>query len=279
MDYQRIESAIRFVEERSGSQPTLDEVAAHVGVSPFHLQRLFQRWAGLSPKRFLQFLTAEHAKQLLRESRPVLETAFEVGLSGSSRLHDLLTTVEAVTPGEYKGRGAGIRIDYGFGATPFGEAMIAWTDRGICHLGFTDELDDLRDAWPNAEIVASSATDRLAAAFDRRASTTPLLLRGTNFQIKVWHALLRIPEGSITTYGELAEWIGQPTATRAVASAIARNPIGYLIPCHRALRRSGRMGGYRWGTPRKLAMLARESVARSDRSRLSPAPGQSEVHG
>ena len=260
MDYQRVETAIRFVEKHTGSQPTLDELAAHVGVSPFHLQRLFQRWAGLSPKRFLQFLTAEHAKQLLRESRPVMETAFEVGLSGSSRLHDLLSTVEAVTPGEYKGRGAGIRIEYGYGATPFGEAFIAWTERGICHLAFADELDDLRGAWPNAEIVEANATARLDAAFDRRASSTPLLLRGTNFQIKVWSALLRIPEGSITTYSELAEWIGKPTATRAVASAIARNPIGYLIPCHRVLRQSGRMGGYRWGIPRKLAMLTRESA-------------------
>lgn len=261
MDYERIESAIRFVEKHTGNQPTLDEVAAHVGVSPFHLQRLFQRWAGLSPKRFLQFLTAEHAKQLLRESRPVMDTAFEVGLSGGSRLHDLLTTVEAVTPGEYKGRGAGIRIEYGYGPTPFGEAFIAWTERGICHLAFADELDELRAAWSNAEIVESDATERLEAAFDRRPSTTPLLLRGTNFQIKVWNALLRIPEGSITTYSELAEWIDKPTATRAVASAIARNPIGYLIPCHRVLRQSGRMGGYRWGTPRKLAMLARESTA------------------
>ena len=269
-DYRRVARAIRFLQEHAGDQPSLDEVAQHVGLSPFHFQRLFKRWAGVSPKRFLQFLTVEHAKRLLRDSRSVLDTTFEVGLSGPGRLHDLFVSVEAVTPGQFKSRGLGVRIRYGIQPSPFGDCLLAMADQGICHLGFLDEggaeagIEELRQQWRGTEVVEERRSTRevaqrvFAPVGARPDATLPLLLRGTNFQIKVWHALLCIPEGSVISYGDLAERLGSPRATRAVASAVGRNPISYLVPCHRVLRSTGATTGYRWGPDRKRAMLARE---------------------
>jgi len=271
--YQQIARAIRFIETEALTQPSLEQVAEHVGLSPFHFQRLFQRWAGVSPKRFLQFLTVSHAKQLLRESLPALEASFAVGLSSPGRLHDLLVATEAVTPGEFKSGGAGITIRYGFHETPFGRGLVGQTERGICRFEFVDAADPaqllerLQSAWPEARLcedqtASGAVVDQM---FVRRETGTgaelKLLLRGTNFQLKVWQALLRIPEGRIASYGFLAGQLGCPGASRAVGTAVGQNPIGYLIPCHRVLRQSGALGGYRWGLERKTAILGRELIA------------------
>ena len=269
-DYARVERAIRYLERNWEDQPDLGRVAASVHLSEYHFQRLFQRWAGISPKRFLQFLTKEHAKQRLRASATVLDAALSSGLSGTGRLHDLLVQCEAVTPGEYRRLGAGLEIRYGFHATPFGKCLLASTSRGICSVAFLDgniERDgvkQLRKEWPQANLREDvAATGPLVERIFTDAksnSPLPLLLKGTNFQIKVWEALLRVPAGSVTTYARLAQAAGEPRAARAVGSAVARNPIAYLIPCHRVLRSAGDIGGYRWGTARKLALLAREAA-------------------
>lgn len=219
-DYQRIAKAIAYLRENTLEQPSLDQIAAHIGLSPHHLQRLFRRWAGVSPKRFLQFLTARHAKQLLRQSKPVLETSFAVGLSSPGRLHDLLINVEGVTPGEYKNRGEGLQIEYGRHTTPFGECLIATTDRGICRLEFLDAesinpaLQRLQKSWPKATLKenSQSTANMVEQIFHKQAgaSPLPLLLSGTNFQIKVWQALLQIPEGAIASYGYLAQKLKHP---------------------------------------------------------------------
>jgi AraC family transcriptional regulator of adaptative response/methylated-DNA-[protein]-cysteine methyltransferase len=270
MDYARIERALQFLNTNYLRRPTLDEIAAHVHLSPFHFERLFQRWAGTSPKRFLQFLTKEHAKTLLRDSKSLLDTAYESGLSGPGRLHDLFVSCEAVTPGEYKLRGQGLAIEYGFHPTPFGECLLARTDRGICALRFVSPssksaaLRELRDEWPAAKFVEddSKTGEICRRIFGREigqgGSPFHLHLRGTNFQLKVWQALLTIPPGRLTNYGELAAAVGAPSASRAVGSAIGRNPIAYLIPCHRVIRSLGVIGDYRWGRERKQAMIGRE---------------------
>ncbi|PLX94500.1 MAG: 6-O-methylguanine DNA methyltransferase [Desulfuromonas sp.] len=277
-DYHRIARAIRFLEQHKLDQPSLDAVAEHIGLSPFHFQRLFRRWAGVSPKRFLQFLTAEHAKRLLRDSTSVLETSLEVGLSGSGRLHDLMVTVEAVTPGEFKAAGEGLVIRYGLDETPFGDCLVGVTERGICHLAFIEEgladaaVRELKEDWPKATFVEDAAASRPAVEqifgerSRNRTEPLPLLLRGTNFQLKVWQALLKIPEGALVSYRQLAEQLGTPTASRAVGNAVGRNPIAYLIPCHRVLRSNGELGGYRWGTERKKALLGRELSVRGKES-------------
>ncbi|MDT8419516.1 MAG: methylated-DNA--[protein]-cysteine S-methyltransferase [Desulfuromonadales bacterium] len=269
-DYQRIARAIRFLEQHTLDQPSLDAVAEHIGLSPFHFQRLFRRWAGVSPKRFLQFLTAEHAKRLLSDSASVLATSLEVGLSGPGRLHDLMVKVEAVTPGEFKAGGDGLIIRYGLHETPFGDCLMGVTGRGICHLAFIDDglvdeaVRELKEGWPKATLVEDAAASRPAVEqiFGERrrdgAEPLALLLRGTNFQLKVWQALLKIPEGALVSYRHLAEQLGTPTASRAVGNAVGRNPIAYLIPCHRVLRGNGELGGYRWGTERKKALLGCE---------------------
>jgi AraC family transcriptional regulator of adaptative response/methylated-DNA-[protein]-cysteine methyltransferase len=270
-DYARIERAIRFLETNVQRQPSLRDVAASVDLSEYHFQRMFARWAGISPKRFLQFQTAEHAKRLLADSRTVLDVAYETGLSGGGRLHDLFVSVEAMTPGQFKEEGAGVRIGYGVHETPFGQCFIAATERGICRMSFAPEihhddvLAELRLLWPRATIVADqAATAELASRiFPRdeggRGGELRVVLRGTPFQIKVWEALLRIPEGAIASYDVIAEAIGRPGATRAVGTAVGRNPIAYLIPCHRVIRKTGAFGDYRWGSARKRAMLAWES--------------------
>ena len=272
-DYHRIERAIRFLDGAAPVRPSLDQVAKHVGMSPFHFQRLFTRWAGISPKRFSQVLALEYAKDRLRESRNMIDATYDAGLSSGGRLHDLFVNLEAVTPGEFRENGAGLRISAGFHDSPFGEALVATTERGICGLTFHEgsrkaALRDLATRWPNAQIeerprVTAPVASRVFAALEVRDpdAVVPLgiLVRGTNFQVKVWRALLQIPVGTVASYEDIATAIGAPTAVRAVGTAIGRNPVAFLIPCHRVIRTTGALGGYRWGLPRKRAMLAWES--------------------
>lgn len=276
--YQLIEQAIQYIEANVQRQPELDEIAAAIGLSEYHFQRLFTRWVGISPKRFMQFLTKEHAKELLARSENLLETTHQVGLSSLGRLHDLFITTEAVTPGEFKSQGAGLTIYYGLHHTRFGKCLIATTERGICNLSFiqTSEgsaIDKLAVDWKQARMVedyksTASLVNRIFPEDPTRLNTTSqplsLHLRGTNFQIKVWEALLRIPLGSTATYGQIAAQIGNPKAVRAVGTAVGHNPIAVVIPCHRVIRKSGEFGNYRYGTARKLALLAREYVTASD---------------
>jgi AraC family transcriptional regulator of adaptative response/methylated-DNA-[protein]-cysteine methyltransferase len=267
-DYQRIEQAILFLERNFHRQPRLEEVARSVHLSDYHFQRLFRRWAGISPKRFLQFLTVEYAKQRLEEPRPVLSVAWEAGLSGGGRLHDLFVAAEAVTPGEFRRRGEGVRIAYGFHDSPFGRSLLGVTERGICALSFVEEgaeaeaVGELRERWSGAELGEDAAGTAAVAARVFQGGEEPLSLhlRGTNFQLRVWEALLRVPAGHLVSYGELAEGLGRAGASRAVGSAVARNPVGWLIPCHRVIRGLGALGGYRWGTARKRAMLGWEAA-------------------
>jgi AraC family transcriptional regulator of adaptative response/methylated-DNA-[protein]-cysteine methyltransferase len=272
-DYRRVEQAIGFLEANFREQPSLDEIAASVNLSKFHFQRLFKRWAGISPTQFLRFLTVEYAKDRLRESQTVLDATFDAGLSSPSRLHDLFVTFEAMTPGEYKQQGAGLEIVYGLHDTPFGQALLATTERGICALYFVPNgdrsavVDALRERWPRARMIEDAAqTQPLIERMFSRAGNGGeqpfhLLLQGTNFQVKVWQALLAIPPGSVASYGDLAAYIGQPRAARAVGAAVGRNPIAYLIPCHRVITQSGEAHRYRWGTARKKAMLVWEAVS------------------
>lgn len=271
-DYGRIEAAIHYLEQNFQEQPTLKQVAEHVGLSEYHFQRLFSRWAGTSPKRFLQFLTIQHAKKLLADSQSVLDTTYEAGLSSPSRLHDLFVTHEAITPGEFKQKGAGLTIQYGFHDSPFGECLIALTERGICGLQFVPDgnreaaLAELKTSWPQARFVADDEATQpfVDPIFNLSGSgerpSLPLYLKGTNFQIQVWRALLKIPAGTAVSYGTIAQMIGNPKASRAVGSAAGSNPVGYLIPCHRVIRQAGSLGDYRWGSSRKKAILGWEAA-------------------
>jgi AraC family transcriptional regulator of adaptative response/methylated-DNA-[protein]-cysteine methyltransferase len=272
-DYARVEKAILFLEENFREQPSLDEIARRVHLSKYHFQRVFSRWAGISPKRFMQYLTLQHAKALLADSRSVLDAALDTGLSGPGRLHDLFVTVESVTPGEFKRRGEGLTIHFGWHPSPFGECLLAGTERGLCGIAFADHegraeaFEELHERWRGAELVESRArTAPLAARVfsPRRAqegSPLPILLQGTSFQVKVWEALLRIPPGAAASYEDVAAIVGRPRATRAVANAVARNPVAFLIPCHRVIRKAGGFGNYRWGAARKKAMLGWEASA------------------
>ncbi len=272
--YQIVERAIQFIEARAQDQPELEEIAAAVGLSESRLQRVFTQWAGISPKRFLQFLTKERAKKLLDRSENLLEVTHQVGLSSLGRLHDLFVVTEAATPGEYKARGAGVEIRYGIHPSPFGKCLLAITQRGICHLSFiqrseSEALDALAAEWSAARIMedgratAALAKQIFGLGFAPRGQIQPLALhlRGTNFQLKVWEALLSVPFGETITYERLAAQIGSPAALRAVGAAVGKNPIAYLIPCHRVIRKTGEFGKYRYGSARKKAMLAREFYA------------------
>lgn len=276
-DYQRVEKAIAYLETHVARQPSLEEIAAGVHLSEYHFQRLFSRWTGISPKRFLQFLTAEYAKTLLAESPSVLDAAFDAGLSGSGRLHDLMVVCEAVTPGDVRRRGQGLTIAYGFYPSPFGRCLIAATDRGICHLRFVRAASpasltaELKGRWPLA--IFSEDTPRIGAVaekvfgFPAAAESAPLHLfvKGTNFQIQVWQALLKIPLGAAVTYEDIARHIGLPRAARAVGNAVGSNPIPFLIPCHRVIRKSGVFGNYGEGPLRKKAILGWEAAMRARR--------------
>ncbi len=271
-DYERIETAIRFLEANAPCQPQLAEVAAATGLSEFHFQRLFGRWVGISPKRFLQYLTKEHAKHMLARADTVLDTAYGTGLSGAGRLHDLFVTCEAVTPGEYRRKGADLEIAFGYHPSPFGEVLLATTARGLCHVAFvqnngrTRVLDDLRRQWPRADIRhrAGKTASLVKRVFPLAPLPQPtplhLYVSGTNFQIQVWQALLRIPLGEAVTYEDIARHIGIPQGARAVGNAVGRNPIPFLIPCHRVIRKSGLLGNYGGGPARKKAMLGWESA-------------------
>jgi len=268
-DYERIERAIRFLEDHVNDQPRLDDIAEYVHLSPFHFERLFKRWAGVTPKQFLQYLTLGYAKERLSESASVLEAALDSGLSGPGRLHDLFVTVEAVTPGEFKQQGAGVVIRYGFHETRFGWCFIGLTERGICHMAFNppgpEPVAELAARWPGAVLVEAPAetgalVDRIFGETTANGAPLRLLLGGTNFQVQVWQALLRVQPGQVVSYEELAHALGRPAATRAVASAVAKNPIGYLIPCHRVIRKSGHFGQYHWGSARKKAMVGFEAA-------------------
>ena len=275
-DYDTIAKALRFLGDRFQEQPGLDLLSQEMELSKFHLQRLFTRWAGVSPKRFLQFLTVQHAKGLLRDSEPVLAATFASGLSGPARLHDLFINTEGVTPGEYKQAGESLEISYGFHPTPFGVGLFGRASRGLCHLAFLSEnsdmernraLSELTRDWPGAVFIESPgmAADLAETIFVPKGGPPPsaplsLFLKGTNYQIKVWNALLRIPSGRLTTYGRLAGLMGSPKSARSVGSAVAKNHIAYLIPCHRVIREMGAFGDYRWGRERKKAILGWEAA-------------------
>jgi AraC family transcriptional regulator of adaptative response/methylated-DNA-[protein]-cysteine methyltransferase len=271
-DYQRIEKAILFLEKNFHRQPDLREVAQDAGLSAYHFQRLFRRWAGISPKRFVRFLTLAHAKQLLEKSRTLLDATYDAGLSSPGRLHDLFVNIEAMTPGEFKARGAGLKISYGFHPSPFGECWLAATDRGVCGLGFVGKggraraLRELRNRWKEARWEENPRLTRpyIYRIFSRAGGDggrpLTLLLKGTNFQIKVWEALLKVPRGALTCYEDLAAAIGQRRACRAVGAAVGRNPVAFIIPCHRVIRKVGMIGDYHWGAARKKDMLAWEAA-------------------
>ncbi len=266
--YKVIRRALTLIEE-GGPQMSLDDLARRMGMSPAHFQRTFSAWVGVSPKRYQQYLTLDLARRMLAERHTVLETALETGLSGTGRLHDLFLRWEAMSPGDYARGGAGLTILWGWFDTPFGPALVMGTDRGICGIGFAAEagaeatMADLIHRWPRADFVEDPMALRpwVLAAFGADAGTpVPLYLIGAPFQIKVWEALLTIPSGHVTTYSDLARAVGHPGAQRAVGTAVGRNPISFLIPCHRALRTTGALGGYHWGLPVKRAMLAWEAA-------------------
>ena len=269
INYQRIEKAIQYLEKNVQRQPDLDEVAEKVHLSPFHFQRMFTEWAGISPKRFLQFLTVDFLKDKLQHSRSLMEAADLAGLSSQSRVYDLFTTLEAMTPQEYKLRGSGIRIEFGFHPTPFGMCLIGVTERGICWMSFLSSDEDSRNAleemkayWHNSVFHEDK---QLTAAFvdkifsnNAQGEKLHLFVKGTNFQVKVWEALLKIPSGEVTTYQTIAQSLNNPKALQAVGSAVGSNHIAYLIPCHRVIRKDGILGEYRWSPARKKTMIGRE---------------------
>ena len=273
-DYERVANVIRFLDRHHTEQPDLHQLASAAGLSPFHFHRLFSAWAGVTPKDFLQCLTLEHVKHLLRNGDNVFDAALNAGLSGPGRLHDLCVTLEAASPGEMKNGGAGMQIEYGFAETPFGQALIAETKRGICHLSFVDgpgrnsARNLLTSQWPNAKLNRNDAriAELSAKIFTqvRDGVSRPTLrafVRGTPFQLRVWRALLRVPSGSLTTYGRLAQAIGQSQAARAVGSAVGANPIAFIIPCHRVIRETGALGNYHWDPIRKRAIVGWELLS------------------
>jgi AraC family transcriptional regulator, regulatory protein of adaptative response / methylated-DNA-[protein]-cysteine methyltransferase len=268
-DYQRIAAALTYAQAHFQAHPDLDELAAQAHWSPFHFQRKFQEWAGVSPKKFLQYLSLDHAKSLLRQQVSVAEAAHETGLSGTGRLHDLFVTLEAMTPGEYRHGGAALALSYSFGDSPFGVYLVASTNKGICKLVFVEDekaaLAELHQEWPNAAFAAeiTAAHAQVARFFARDFPPTGRLhlhLKGTPFQLKIWESLLRVPEGELRTYAQLAEAAENGAAVRAAGTAIGANPVAYLIPCHRVIRGTGVLRQYRWGATRKAALLGWEAA-------------------
>ena len=275
INYERIERAIHFIKDNRHEQPGLNEVAEAVGMSPYHFQRTFREWAGVTPKHFLQFLNMEYAKRILTETHAsLLETAFETGLSGTSRLHDLFVTIEGMTPGEYKNGGENLRINYSFATSPFGEIIIASTDKGICCLEFIvndrmEAFSSLQRRFPNARFYQTVDAFQQNALFIftqdwSKLSEIKLHLKGTEFQLKVWEALLKVPMGSLTTYGDIAASIDKPKACRAVGTAVGDNPVAFLIPCHRVIRSTGEFGNYHWGIERKELILGWEAAKKEE---------------
>lgn len=269
-NYQRIAQAIEYLNLHFKNQPSLDEIAGAIGISPFHFQRLFTEWAGISPKKFMQYLSIEYAKNLLKKERSsLLDTAYRTGLSGTGRLHDLFIKIEGMTPGEFKNGGEKLAINYCFAASPFGKLIVASTTKGVCHIFFEENeqqaLHDLRQRFPNAQYhqtTDSFQQDALAVfQYDwQQLDNVKLHLKGTEFQLKVWEALLSIPMGQLISYGDLAKQIDKPNASRAVGTAIGSNPVAFLIPCHRVIQTSGNIGGYMWGNTRKLAINGWEAA-------------------
>ena len=271
-DYDHVRRALAFMTEQWRRQPSLDEVAAHLGITATHLNHVFRRWAGITPKAFLQALTLDHARALLRANASLLDTALEVGLSGPARLHDLFVTHEAMSPGEWKAKGEGLTLAYGFHPSPFGEAIVVATARGLAGLGFVDGDDrpaafaDMQRRWPKAIFkLDQKATEDLAQrAFDPAAWQSDRPLRivfiGSDFEVRVWESLLKIPMGAATTYSSIASHIGKPKAARAVGAAVGKNPISFVVPCHRVIGSTGALTGYHWGLTRKQAMLGWEAA-------------------
>ena len=270
INFERIKKAIYYIGQQYKRQPSLEEVAGQVGLSPDHFQRIFTEWAGVSPKKFLQYISVGHAKKILKENQATLfDTAFEVGLSGTGRLHDLFVSIEGMTPGEYKNGGGKLSIRYSYTGSPFGELLVASTDKGICYMAFADDREavsgEMKTLFPNASY--SQQTDPVqdkVLAFFRQDWSHPeqikLHIKGTEFQLKVWEALLKIPKGELTTYGEIASLLKMPKACRAVGSAVGDNPVAFLIPCHRVIRSTGLFGEYHWGSDRKTAMIGWEKA-------------------
>jgi AraC family transcriptional regulator, regulatory protein of adaptative response / methylated-DNA-[protein]-cysteine methyltransferase len=270
INYERIAAAIGYIVENFKAQPELDEVAKKIHLSPFHFQRLFTEWAGVSPKKFIQYLSVEHAKKLLQDGQAsVFDAAFETGLSGTGRLHDLFIKIEGMTPGEYKNGGENLRINYSFAESPFGNILVASTAKGICYMAFADDtamaLQELNNTFPNAQYSQLTDLIQQNALYVflndwSRVYEIKLHLKGTAFQLKVWETLLKIPSGGLSTYSGIATHINNPGASRAVGSAIGSNPVAYLIPCHRVIQSSGIIGQYHWGSTRKAAMIGWEAA-------------------
>lgn len=268
-DFNRIAEAIGYIQENFRSQPALDDVAAKIHLSPYHFQRMFTGWAGVSPKKFLQYITVEHAKKVLKENASLFDTAIDSGLSGTSRLHDLFISIEGMTPGEYKNGGENLLINYSFAESPFGHLLVASTAKGICYMAFTDNeeeaVDLLKQKFPNARYrqMLDQAQQNVLIVFTHywsRPGKIKLHLKGTPFQLKVWETLLRIPMGQLSTYGSIAREIESPKASRAVGSAIGDNPVAFLIPCHRVIQSTGLIGQYMWGSNRKTAIIGWEAA-------------------
>lgn len=290
-DYEIVRRAIAYLSQNWSEQPDLDQLARQLGLSPAHCQKVFKRWCGLSPKEFVQAITADHARKLLAGSASVLECAYQVGLSGPSRLHDLFVSHEAMTPGEFKRRGAGLEMAYGFHPTPFGEALLIATERGVAGLAFVNEdagqdrqdvLAEMKARWPLARYVEAPerTMPHIQRIFDCRNWTPEqpvrIVLIGTDFEVRVWETLLKIPMGCAVSYSDIARHLGCPTASRAVGTAVGRNPLSFVVPCHRVLRADGSLGGYHWGLTRKRALIGWETGWLRSRAAATPSSGQAD---
>lgn len=271
-NYIQIEKAIKYIDENFKEHPSIDEIAKNVGMSKFHFIRVFKEYVGVTPKQFLHCVTLNYAKEHIKESKSILDSSLDIGLSSTSRLHELFVNLIGVTPKEWKEKGKDVQITYGFGETPFGEALIGFTDKGICYLGFIDDnkteiFNRFNELWENANLVHNeiAANEYLENIFVKNKKYN-LFVKGTNLQVNVWKALLNLPNGIVATYQDIANYLDKPKAVRAIASAIGRNHVGYLIPCHRVIAKSGAMSGYRWGIERKKILIAYESVKENNRN-------------